>query len=59
MIAYDAFLKAHSSPKYCVGVRESPCVRHLVCQMVSNVALAIVRYAVNFGPVGCTLNVDG
>ena len=37
-----AFLVAHSSPKYCVGVRESPYVCHPVCQMVSNVALAIV-----------------
>ena len=59
MTVYDAFLEARSSPKYCVGVRESPHVRHLVCQMVSIVALAIVRYAINFGPVGCTLNVDG
>ena len=33
-------------------------MRHIVCQMVSNVALAIVRYAINVGPVGCTLNVD-
>ena len=59
MIVHDAFLEAHSSPKYCVGVRESPYVRHPVCQMVSDVALAIVRYAINLGPVGCTLNVDG
>ena len=40
-------------------VRKSPYVRHPVCQMVSDVALAIVRYAINLGPVGCTLNVDG
>ena len=58
MIVHDAFLKAHSSPKYRVGVRESPYVRHPVCQMVCSVAQAIVWYA-NFGPVGCTLNVDG
>ena len=59
MIVYDAFLDGHSSPKYRVGVRESPYVRHAICQVVSNVALAIVLYAINFGPVGCTLNVNG
>ena len=47
MIVCEAFVEAHSSPKYCVGVRKSSYVRHQVCQMVSNVALAVVRYVIN------------